>query len=126
MPFPPRAVNAYFGGFSTADLLGLRDGDPVDRATRARVRCATRETGSMSKLNEANERLDAALEQLESAVTARREQAEKDAGVADGNQQLQDELTKLRAEFATLQETSGTVSGRLDDAIGRLRNMLAE
>tara|TARA_A100001037_G_scaffold219148_1_gene197073 strand:- start:1076 stop:1318 length:243 start_codon:yes stop_codon:yes gene_type:complete len=80
----------------------------------------------MSKLNEANERLDAALEQLESAVTARREQAEKDAGVADGNQQLQDELTKLRAEFATLQETSGIVSGRLDDAIGRLRNMLAE
>jgi uncharacterized protein YlxW (UPF0749 family) len=80
----------------------------------------------MSKLNDANERLDAALAQLEVAVTARRQDdGQADDAVAD-NTRLQAELMQLRADFVTLQETSGTVSSRLDDAIGRLRNMLAE
>ena len=80
----------------------------------------------MSKLNEANERLDAALAQLEVAVTTRRnDDGQADDAAAD-NARLQGELTQLRADFVSLQETSGTVSGRLDDAIGRLRNMLAE
>ncbi len=80
----------------------------------------------MSKLNDANERLDAALAQLEAVVTKRREEDGQAAGTAADNTRLQDELTQLRADFVTLQETSGTVSSRLDDAIGRLRNMLAE
>ncbi|MEP4379008.1 MAG: DUF4164 family protein [Alphaproteobacteria bacterium] len=80
----------------------------------------------MSKLNEANDRLDAALARLEAAVTKRREADGRAAGAAADNTRLQDELTKLRADFVTLQETSGTVSNRLDDAIGRLRNMLAQ
>ncbi|MBT4907536.1 MAG: DUF4164 family protein [Rhodospirillaceae bacterium] len=80
----------------------------------------------MSKLNDANERLDAALARLETAVTTRRhDDGQADDAVAD-NARLQGELTQLRADFVTLQETSGTVSSRLDDAIGRLRNMLAE
>lgn len=81
----------------------------------------------MSKLNEANERLDAALARLEAAVTSRgRESGEAAAAAAADNQRLQDELNQLRADFVALQETSGTVSNRLDDAIGRLRNMLAD
>jgi len=80
----------------------------------------------MSKLNDANERLDAALARLETAVTTRRaDDGQADDAAAD-NARLQGELTQLRADFVTLQETSGTVSSRLDDAIGRLRNMLAE
>ena len=80
----------------------------------------------MSKLNDANERLDAALTRLEVAVTTRRQDDGQADDAAADNARLQGELTHLRADFVTLQETSGTVSGRLDDAIGRLRNMLAE
>lgn len=80
----------------------------------------------MSKLNDANERLDAALARLEAAVAARGQEAGAAAGAADDNQRLQSELTRLRADFESLQATSGTVSSRLDGAIGRLRNMLAE
>lgn len=80
----------------------------------------------MSKLNEANDRLDAAMASLEKAVEARRGHT---AGASDAPQQteqLQGELDKLRADFATLRETSGTVSSRLDAAIGRLQNMIDE
>lgn len=80
----------------------------------------------MSKLNNANERLDAALAQLEAAIAKRRDEDGQAAGAVAHNACLQDELTQLRADFVTLQETSGTVSSRLDDAVGRIRNMLAE
>jgi hypothetical protein len=80
----------------------------------------------MSKLNDANERLDAALARLEVAVTARRQEDSQAAGAAEDNRRLQSELTQLRADFVTLKETSGTVASRLDDAVGRLRHMLAE
>ncbi|MDA0785501.1 MAG: DUF4164 family protein [Proteobacteria bacterium] len=80
----------------------------------------------MSKLNDANKRLDAALARLEVAVTTRRKDEGQGGDAAADNARLQGELTQLRADFVTLQETSGTVSSRLDDAIGRLRNMLAE
>jgi len=80
----------------------------------------------MSKLNDANVRLDAALARLEAAVTTRREAEGQAVGAVADNKRLQDELAQLRTDFVALQETSGTVSSRLDDAIGRLRNMLAE
>jgi hypothetical protein len=80
----------------------------------------------MSKRNDANERLDVALTRLEVAVTTRRQDDGQADDAAADNARLQGELTHLRADFVTLQETSGKVSGRLDDAIGRLRNMLAE
>ncbi|MEH6753081.1 MAG: DUF4164 family protein [Alphaproteobacteria bacterium] len=80
----------------------------------------------MSKLNEANDRLDAAMASLEQAVELRRNN-EVPSQTADGQaNELQAELDKLRADFTTLRDTSGTVSSRLDDAIGRLRNMLDE
>lgn len=78
----------------------------------------------MSKLNEANDRLDAAMTTLEKAVEDRRQNAAQTGAASEQNAQLQAELDKLKTDFAALRETSGTVSSRLDDAIGRLRNML--
>lgn len=80
----------------------------------------------MSKLNEANDRLDAAMTMLEKAVEDRRQNAAQTGAASEQNAQLQAELDKLKTDFASLRETSGTVSSRLDDAIGRLRNMLDE
>ena len=80
----------------------------------------------MSKLNQANDRLDAAMARLEKAVEARRADAPGASDAPQQNEELQGELDKLRADFATLRDTSGTVSSRLDAAIGRLRNMIDE
>ena len=77
----------------------------------------------MSKLNEANDRLDAAMTLLEESVEARRDNVAASAGQGG---QMQAELDKLKTDFAALRDTSGTVSGRLDAAIGRLRNILDE
>lgn len=78
----------------------------------------------MSKLNEANDRLDAAMTTLEKAVAERLQHDGQSQAASEQNAQLQAELDKLKSDFAALRETSGTVSSRLDDAIGRLRNML--
>ena len=80
----------------------------------------------MSKLNEANDRLDAAMTTLEKAVAERRQHDGQSQAASEQNAQLQAELDKLKSDFAALWETSGTVSSRLDDAIERLRNMLDE
>lgn len=80
----------------------------------------------MSKLNEANDRLDVAIARLEKAVEARRMHAPEAGDASRETEELQGEFDRLRADFATLRETSGTVSSRLDVAIGRLRNMIDE
>ena len=80
----------------------------------------------MSKLNDANKRLDLALAQLEGALSQREAQAGDAAGAGEESARLQGELTQLHAAFATLQETSGSVSVRLDSAIDRLRTVLAQ
>lgn len=80
----------------------------------------------MSKLSEANDRLDAALARLEDVVNAKRASGEASAEATAENSRLRAELDRLRADFDALRDTSGTVSSRLDEAIGRLRNMLAE
>lgn len=77
----------------------------------------------MSQLDEASARLDAALDKLENAVRNRQSEAGRDG---QGDAALEAELAKLRADFAALQETSSTVSRRLDDAIGRLKGVLAD
>ena len=77
----------------------------------------------MSKLNEANDRLDAAMTLLEASVEARNDNVAASAGQGG---QVQAELDKLKTDFAALRDTSGTVSSRLDAAIGRLRNILDE
>ena len=80
----------------------------------------------MPKLSDANTRLDAAMERLGAAVADHRAPAGQANGSAEENEALRAQLDKLKSDFDTLRETSGTVSSRLDAAIGRLRNMLDE
>jgi len=80
----------------------------------------------MTKLSDANTRLDAAMERLGAAVADHRARAGQANGSTEENEALRAQLDKLKSDFDTLRETSGTVSGRLDVAIGRLRNMLDE
>lgn len=75
----------------------------------------------MSTVDDANQRLDAALSRLESTLQARF--ATQDSA---STAQLEQEMTAVRSEFASLKETSTVVSQRLDAAIGKIKGMLAE
>lgn len=75
----------------------------------------------MSAADDANQRLDAALSRLQSSLQARL--ASQDGA---GQAQLEDEMTAVRSEFASLKDTSAVVSQRLDAAIGKIKGMLAE
>jgi predicted nucleic acid-binding Zn-ribbon protein len=72
----------------------------------------------MSRVMNALEQLDAAIDRLETAVEKRlgRDRAERE--------RLNDELKGLRQNHVTLQSEARTVSSRLDAAIGRLRSIL--
>mgnify|MGYP001049338584 CR=1 FL=1 len=72
----------------------------------------------MSRVMNALEQLDAAIERLETAVEKRlgRDRVERE--------RLNDELKGLRQNHVTLQSEARTVSSRLDAAIGRLRAIL--
>ena len=72
----------------------------------------------MSRVMNALEQLDAAIDRLEAAVEKRigRDRAERE--------RLNDELKGLRQNHVTLQSEARTVSSRLDAAIGRLRAIL--
>lgn len=72
----------------------------------------------MSRVMNALEQLDAAIDRLEAAVENRlgRDRAERE--------RLNDELKGLRQNHVTLQSEARTVSSRLDAAIGRLRSLL--
>lgn len=75
----------------------------------------------MSAADDANQRLDAALSRLQSSLQARL--ASQDGA---GQAQLEDEMTAVSGEFASLKDTSAVVSQRLDAAIGKIKGMLAE
>lgn len=75
----------------------------------------------MSAADDANQRLDAALSRLQSSLQARL--ASQDGA---GQAQLEDEMTAVRSEFASLKDTTALVSQRLDAAIGKIKGMLAE
>lgn len=77
----------------------------------------------MSTVDDASQRLDAALSRLESALDARLA-SQSDAAGERG--QLEQEMTAVRSEFASLKETSAAVSQRLDAAIGAIKGILAE
>lgn len=77
----------------------------------------------MSAVDDANQRLEAALSRLEAALQQR---VGAGAGDAGERQRLEAEMAAVRAQFAALQETSTAVSKRLDAAIGRLKGVLAE
>ena len=72
----------------------------------------------MSRVMDALEQLDAAIDRLEAAVEKRlgRDRAERE--------RLNDELKGLRQNHVTLQSEARTVTSRLDAAIGRLRSLL--
>ena len=65
----------------------------------------------MAGFDEAGQRLDAALARLERAASARTGEA--------------GELERLRAEKAALATTAHETAARLDDAIARLRRLVA-
>lgn len=71
----------------------------------------------MTRLEEATRKLQAALDRLEQAAARRPAEA---PDIAD----LQAEIATLRRENAELRELGGSVSGRLDAAINRLKLVL--
>jgi ABC-type transporter Mla subunit MlaD len=76
----------------------------------------------MAELHGVNQRLQAALGRLDSAVESRLE-------LAANQQQVEDLTRKLEAasaENAELHQTTDTVARRLDDAIDRIRQILGE
>lgn len=76
----------------------------------------------MAELHGVNQRLQAALGRLDSAVESRLEMA--------ANQQQIDDLTKeleqVSARNAELHQTTDAVARRLDDAIDRIRKILGD
>lgn len=71
----------------------------------------------MSRLEEASHRLQAAIDRLEQVVSARVQQGGDDKA-------LREALEAARRENARLQQVAGTVAGRLDSTIGRLRKLV--
>ena len=71
----------------------------------------------MADLDQAAQRLQAALDRLEQAIDARAE-----GGGDDGD--LREALESARAENDRLKQVADTVAGRLDDTIARLQATL--
>ncbi len=72
----------------------------------------------MGQLEEAQERLETAL--------ARLEEASQRVGGNSTAAQVEGELTALRQRCATLENSTGNVSARLDSAIDKLRTILGD
>ena len=64
----------------------------------------------MPRLDDAQRRIEQALDRLEATTEARKESTAQ--------------LAKLRADHAALKQTTETVSARLDAAISRLKSVL--
>jgi ribosomal protein S4 len=71
----------------------------------------------MSRLDEARQRLQAAVVRLERAVELSRRQSSERAELARS-------LEEARAEGKALREVSATLSSRLDSVIGRLKSVI--
>ncbi len=77
-----------------------------------------------SKVERARARLDSAVARLEAALV---KQGEAQGSSGDGpNADMARELDLLRDENSSLKAIDETVSGRLDNAIGRLRAVIGE
>ena len=72
----------------------------------------------MSRVMNALEQLDAAIDQLEAAIEKHLTKAKVE------RERLGDELKSLRQNHVALQTEARTVSSRLDSAIGRLKSIL--
>ncbi len=73
----------------------------------------------MPRLDEATERLNAAIERLERALDAR-----PAGGGGEEAEALRSELAESRDQCAALREGSATASARLDAVISRLKHVL--
>ncbi|MFT5180289.1 MAG: hypothetical protein ACI8S3_000162 [Alphaproteobacteria bacterium] len=80
----------------------------------------------MSVVDDANLRLDAALSRLEQALQTHLAAPDKASAAEAERSRLEQDMNSVRSEFASLKETSAVVSQRLDAAIGKVKNMLAE
>ena len=74
----------------------------------------------MPRLEEASRRLQTAIDRLEQVVATRAQRS----GQADDERALREALEAARRENARLQQVAGTVAGRLDATIGRLRKLV--
>ena len=72
----------------------------------------------MPRLDEATERLNAAIERLERALDGR------PAGDSDQAEALRSELAETRDQCAALRDISATASARIDAVIDRLKHVL--
>ena len=75
----------------------------------------------MPRLEEASQRLQVAIDNLEKVVAARNVRTGKAGGE---DRALREALEAARRENAQLQQLTGTVSARLDATIGRLRKLV--
>ena len=76
----------------------------------------------MSKLDEATQRLERAVNALEAAARAGSAGNGADAGAGSGADDA--ELAELRAHAGRLEARNAEFSARLDNAIGRIREVL--
>jgi hypothetical protein len=76
----------------------------------------------MAELHGVNQRLQAALGRLDSAVESRLEMAVNQQRIDD----LTKELEQVSAQNEALHETTDAVARRLDDAIDRIRKILGD
>ena len=81
----------------------------------------------MSRLQQASERLKAALDRLEtvaeSAIEHKSQSNVSDMAEVDA---LRGQLSAIRADYDRLTKTTETVSARLDGAVDQLKFVLAE
>lgn len=86
---------------------------------------ANNRVGIMSRLQQASDRLKAALERLEtvaeSAIEAKSQNANADTAEVEA---LRGQLSALREDYDRLSRTTETVSTRLDGAVDQLKLVL--
>ena len=76
----------------------------------------------MSRIQEAQQRLEIAVSRLDAALQQRLNGAEDQADIATLSQQLE----AAQSEYAELQDVTAKVAERLDQTIDRLRKILED
>ena len=79
-----------------------------------------------SKLVRASARLDAAVERIEAALSVQKLFSSDKIADFELAKELDSELVFLRSENTRLKMVNKTVSGRLDEAIGRLKDFIKD
>lgn len=80
----------------------------------------------MSAVDDANARLDAALSRLESTLQTHLAAPDKVSAAQAERVRIEQEMKEVRGEFASLKKSSTEVAQRLDTAIGKVKELLAE